>query len=125
MPSHCERGRSEAPRKAADVEFERRLERVRDDANPDTRRARLAADIIEASPFNATGQIALAYLPAADREAVRALVLRIRITPLWMRTGMKSPGCSMRSSKSYPARPSTRKYGKDAGTASYRWSASM
>ena len=74
MPSHGERGRSEASRKQHDVEFERRLQLVRDDANPDTRRSRLAADIIEASPLNPTGQIALAYLPAEDREAVRALV---------------------------------------------------
>jgi len=60
--------------KQPDVDFERRLKRVRDDTNPDTRRARLAADIIEVNPLNPTGQIALAYLPAEDREAVRALV---------------------------------------------------
>jgi integrase len=60
--------------KQHDVDFEWRLKRVRDDANPDTRRARLAVDIIEASPLNPTGQMALAYLPAEDREAVRALV---------------------------------------------------
>jgi integrase len=74
----CLRTASEAEAKRLekqhDVEFERRLKRVRDDANPDTRRARLAADIIEASPLNPTGQIALAYLPAEDREAVRGLV---------------------------------------------------
>jgi hypothetical protein len=60
--------------KPHDVEFERRLQRVRDLANPETRRARLAADIIEANPLNPTGQIALAYLPAQDGEAVRAIV---------------------------------------------------
>jgi integrase len=74
----CLRTASEAEAKRLekqhDVDFERRLKRVRDDANPDTRRARLAVDIIEASPLNPTGQMALAYLPAEDREAVRALV---------------------------------------------------
>ncbi len=69
--SEAEAKRLEKPH---DVEFERRLQRVRDDVNPDTRRARLATDIIEASPLNPTGQIALSYLPAEDREAVRALV---------------------------------------------------
>jgi hypothetical protein len=46
-----------------DVEFERRLQRVQDDADPDTRCIRLAADIIETSPLNPTGQMAIAYLP--------------------------------------------------------------
>lgn len=74
----CLRTTSEAEAKRLekqhDVEFERRLQRVRDDANPDARRKRLAADIIEASPLNPTGRMAIAYLPAEDREAVRALV---------------------------------------------------
>jgi integrase len=74
----CLRTGSEAEAKRLekqhDVEFERRLQRVRDHANPETRHARLAADIIEANPLNPTGQLALAYLSAEDREAVRAIV---------------------------------------------------
>ena len=61
--------------KEHDVDFERRLRRARDDANPNTRRARLAEDIIKANRLNPTGQMALAYLPAEDREAVRAIVV--------------------------------------------------
>jgi hypothetical protein len=74
----CLRTTSEAEAKRLekqhDVEFERRFQRVRDDTDPDTRRIRLAADIIETSPLNPTGQMALAYLAAEDREAVRELV---------------------------------------------------
>jgi hypothetical protein len=36
--------------KQHDVEFERRLSKARDDANPETRRARFARDIIKAVP---------------------------------------------------------------------------
>jgi hypothetical protein len=74
----CLRTASEAEAKRLekhhDVEFEQRLQRVRYNANPETRCARLAADIIEANPLNPTGQMALAYLPAEDRAAVRAIV---------------------------------------------------
>src|SRR5260370_40908587 len=38
--------------KKLDVEFEERLHRARDAANPNTRRARIAKDILEAVPRN-------------------------------------------------------------------------
>ena len=62
--------------KKLDVEFEERLHRARDAANPNTRRARIAKDILEAVPRNkAAAQWGVAYLPAEDREAVRSLVM--------------------------------------------------
>jgi hypothetical protein len=62
--------------KTLDVEFEDRLHRARDAANPDTRHARIATDILEAAPRNkVAAQWGVAYLPAEDREAVRSLVM--------------------------------------------------
>jgi hypothetical protein len=62
--------------KKLDVEFEERLHRARDAANPNTQRARIAKDILEAAPRNkVTAQWGVAYLPAEDREAVRSLVM--------------------------------------------------
>jgi len=61
--------------KHCDVEFEQRLRRARDEANPETRRALIASEIIEANPrSHAMAQWGLAYLPPQDREEVRALI---------------------------------------------------
>src|SRR5215472_13018653 len=65
---------SEAKRleKQHDVEFERRLQLARDDADPENRQARIASEIIEATPFNhGFAQWALEYVPAEDQEGVR------------------------------------------------------
>lgn len=61
--------------KPHDTDFERRLSKARDEANPETRRARIASGIIEAAPLNATmAQWGLAYLPPEDRETVREII---------------------------------------------------
>ncbi|HWO86816.1 MAG TPA: DUF6538 domain-containing protein, partial [Stellaceae bacterium] len=61
--------------KRCDVEFEQRLRRARDEANPETRCALLASQIIEANPrSHAMSQWGLAYLPPEDREEIRALI---------------------------------------------------
>lgn len=60
--------------KVEDVEFERRLRRAKDDANPGTRRARIAQDIIEKTPSHSMAQWGVAYLPPEDREAVRPII---------------------------------------------------
>jgi hypothetical protein len=61
--------------KHQDVEFEWRLRRSREEANPETRRALIASEIIDANPrSHAMAQWGLAYLPPEDREAVRALI---------------------------------------------------
>jgi hypothetical protein len=61
--------------KHCDVEFERRLRHARDEANPETRRALIASEIIGANPRSHTmAQWGLSFLPPEDREAVRALI---------------------------------------------------
>jgi integrase len=61
--------------KQHDVDFERRLQRARDEANPETRQARIASDIIATHPLNyPMAQWGMAYLPAKDREAVREMI---------------------------------------------------
>jgi hypothetical protein len=62
--------------KKLDVEFEERLQRARDAANPNARRARIAKEILEAAPrTKMVAQWGVAYAPAEDREAVRSLVV--------------------------------------------------
>ena len=61
--------------KRHDVEFERRLLKARDDASPDTRRARIAAEIIDTVPWRPhAADWGVAYLPHDDREAVREII---------------------------------------------------
>jgi hypothetical protein len=95
--------------KRCDVEFEQRLRRARDEANPETRRALLASQIIEANPrSHAMAQWGLAYLPPEDREEIRAL-----ITPPY--AALEPANCSQKL-------PSTQKSGNVAEPPSCRLS---